>query len=441
MSLPEALADRSRILSDFEKRTDADLLLPATAEEKRTRRMRAASVAAVIAESGDQDPADVATKVVATAGLAGRKLQPTLRELAHLQRSIGDDERLTAICDAVVAALTGAADEQRGNVALSRLAESGTFGLLEVSSDGKVQDANGAALRILALRRRSLPYLRLTGVFADDETAHRVQQAIDAQEALGPERGDVLTVDSGRATVDYAVIPTGEGATIFLYDVMRTALRDPDAEANAFRARMLSILAHDLRTPLAAVLANAQRIAKHDLPDVVRDAVGRIVWSGDRMRRLLNDLVELAIEGAGDGLPIARDEVDIGAVASSVIAELREEHADRAIVLTAEGELRGRWDADRLAQAISNITRHALRQGAAEADVQVTVAATDQSVSIAVATRKREQPVSGPSVGFYVAQQIVAAHGGLIEVQTRGGELRFTARLPRVVSSDAAPRA
>ncbi len=439
MSLFDVLAEPTRILAELEKRTDADLMLPADVEEKRARRVRAAAMLSVIAESGDRDPADVATAVIAAARLGDRKLQPMLRELSHLQRVIGNDDRVIAIADAVIAALAGAADELRANVGLSRLASSNVFGLLEVAPDGKARDANGAALRILALRRRSLPYLRVTGVFAEDETARRVLQAIDAQEALGPERGDVVTVDSGRATVDYAVVPTGDGATIFLYDVMRNAVRDPDAEATAFRARMLSILAHDLRTPLAAVLANAQRIAKQELPEVARESVERMLWSGDRMRRLLNDLVELASAGVGDGLPIARDEIDVGAVAASVIAELREEHPDRTIVFTADNNLRGRWDADRLAQAISNITRHALRQGATDADVDVAMTSTEQSVSVAVATRKRAQPVSGPSVGFYVAQQIVAAHGGLIEVQTRDGELRFTARLPRVTAAAARP--
>jgi signal transduction histidine kinase len=388
-------------------------------------------------EGESKDPADVATTLIAAASLDKCKMQPTVRELAHLQRALGNDPKVCAVIEAVVASLAGLADEQRTNVGLARLADANIFGVLDIGPDGKVRDVNATGLRILALRRRSIPYLRLTGVFADDENARRVQQAIDAQEPLPPERGDVQTVDSGRATVDFALVPNGDGATLFLYDVTRTAVRDADADSNAFRARMLSILAHDLRTPLAAVVANAQRLAKQpDLPPTINESVARMLWSAERMRRLLNDLVELASVGAGEQFPIARDEVDVGAIASSVIAELREEHPDRAIVFHPDGNLRGRWDADRLAQAISNITRHALRQGANDANIEVAMTCTDESVAVAVATRRRDQP-SGPNagVGFYVAQQIVAAHGGLIEVQTRDGALRFTARLPRAGAS------
>jgi len=440
MRLSEALADRSRILTAFENRTDTDLRLAADATEKRARKARAVAILGAMIEAAERDPVDVASALITAAHLAQYKLQPTVRELAHLQRAIGDDERLDAIIESTIATLAGRADDDRANVGVSRLAEANVFGVLDITKDGRVRDANGAGLRILALRRRSIAQLRLSGVFADDETARRMQQAIDADAPLGPERGAVQTVDGGRVTVDFALVPTGDGATIFLYDVMRTAVPDPDADANAFRARMLAILAHDLRTPLAAVVANAQRVAKQtELPQTISESAARLVWSAERMRRLLNDLVELASAGAGETFPLARDEIDVGNIASSVIAELREEHPERAIIFCAKGNLRGRWDADRLAQAISNITRHALRQAATEANIEVTMSGAEDSVAVAVATRRRDQPSSGANagVGFYVAQQIVAAHGGLIEVQTRDGTLRFTARLPRAPSPRA----
>ncbi len=437
---------RAEVLTEFEKRSDADLLLPADAAERGARRQRAEAMLEALATEAEREPADIAATIVTKARLLERKLQPTVRELAHLRRAASitaeGDPKIEAIVESILATISGAADADRANVGLARLAAANIFGVIEVGLDGKIRDANDAALRLLALRRRSLPHMRLSSVFADNETTARVQQAIDAQAAFGPERCEVQTVDSGRAVADLAVVPNGEGATLFLYDTVRTAVRDADAEQIAFRARMLSILAHDLRTPLAAVVANAQRLSKQtEFSPTNAESIARLSWSAERMRRLLDDLVELAAAGAGEGIPIAREEIDIGSIAASVIAELKEENPARAIVLSAEGNLKGRWDADRLAQAISNITRHALRQGATDAQIDVTMVTGLEQVSITVATRKRPASVqtSHTGVGLYVAQQIVAAHGGLLEVVTREGNLRFTARLPRIRAEAAAP--
>ncbi len=86
----------------------------------------------------------------------------------------------------------------------------------------------------------------------------------------------------------------------------RTLDRLLERVATAIRSeqRLTSEMAHELRTPLAAIQANADlAVAREDLPTEVREDLDEIADAARRMAATIESLLELARTDAGQGLP------------------------------------------------------------------------------------------------------------------------------------------
>ena len=122
-----------------------------------------------------------------------------------------------------------------------------------------------------------------------------------------------------------------------------------------------------------------------------------------------------------------------------VVDELQLAHPDRAVRVVHEGPQDGRWDADRVAQAVGNLVSNALQHTEAGVEVDICCRGTDGSMTIAVHNGGPPIPASalprlfepfvrgeGPSasrsvgLGLYITQAIVAAHGGTIVATSSG---------------------
>ena len=213
------------------------------------------------------------------------------------------------------------------------------------------------------------------------------------------------------------------------------------------------ILAHDLKNPLAAVLMNA-RLLRDAEGDRTRAIGRRILTSGERMARMIDQILEWTRLRAGPGwIALERKDCDLGAITDEVVTELRARKADAALVIETRGDLRGRWDADRLAQVVSNIVGNAIDH-ASRPGVSVSVEGLAAEVRLTVGNEGRidEQllPVifepfhgrafgartrakgHGLGLGLYITRQIVLAHGGRVELDQGPGErVTFITALPR----------
>jgi signal transduction histidine kinase len=212
-----------------------------------------------------------------------------------------------------------------------------------------------------------------------------------------------------------------------------------------------AVLGHDLRTPLAAVLASARLLQEVPSEDAVRRAAARILSSGDRMGRMIDDMLDLARARLGGGLPVRQDQADLGAVVQRVLPELQGMAPDRVIEVREEGDLCGRFDADRLAQVVSNLVGNAIEHGRPETPIAVRLeGSAPDAVRIVVTNAGAIPPELLPRVfdpfhrdarppgkqdglglGLYIAQQIALAHGGAITVESGDGRTTFTVALPR----------
>lgn len=229
------------------------------------------------------------------------------------------------------------------------------------------------------------------------------------------------------------------------------------AEAEAllrFHEVVSGILAHDLKNPLAAVLMNA-RILRSEESARARAIGTRIVTSGERMARMIEQILEWTrLHTKGARQEVSRTSCDLGQIVAEIVGELRAHNGDVPIAVEATGDLRGRWDADRLARAVSNVVgnaiEHATRPGvaislASEPDlVRLTVANEGQVDAALLPTifepfqtqGGRARPGRrGLGLGLFITRELVLAHEGHIEVAVHGSQVVFTLTFPRALSA------
>ncbi len=211
---------------------------------------------------------------------------------------------------------------------------------------------------------------------------------------------------------------------------------------------LAAALGHDLRSPLGAILTGGHLLQHYTDDPVIRETAGRIVSSGKRMNRMIEDMLDLARARLAGGIPITRAPADLGSLVQRVTQEQRSAYPNRQIEISHEGDLTGQWDTDRLAQVASNLIGNALQHGDDREPVDVRLeGAHPQRVVLSVGNagaippedlarlfhpfRGRSRRGGGLGLGLYITQQIVKAHQGRIEVQSDGGRTRFQVTVPR----------
>jgi signal transduction histidine kinase len=149
--------------------------------------------------------------------------------------------------------------------------------------------------------------------------------------------------------------------------------------------------------------------------------------------------------------------MNMGKAVHDVVDEIKAAHPRRTIQVDARGTLQGEWDCARMTQVLANLIRNSLEHGSERSVVAINVQGADEEVTIAVHNRGPAIPAEqlngifnpmksreatgssaggGPSgnlgLGLYIAERIVNAHGGRIDVES-SEELgtTFTVHLPR----------
>jgi PAS domain S-box-containing protein len=219
-----------------------------------------------------------------------------------------------------------------------------------------------------------------------------------------------------------------------------------------FSELFAGILAHDLRTPLGAIVMTAQVLSRQGGVPGVGQSVSRILRSTDRMARMIDQLLDLTQIRLGHGLPIAPSETDLSLARLGVVDELELAH-DCVIHFEHAGSLVGTWDRDRLAQLLSNLVGNACQHRVAGTTVLLRASGTVDAVVLEVsnegvipaallpdlfeplleaASRKQGASSSGLGLGLYISREVARAHGGTIRVESsEPAGTRFIVDLPR----------
>ncbi|MDQ6888317.1 MAG: sensor histidine kinase [Gemmatimonadota bacterium] len=218
----------------------------------------------------------------------------------------------------------------------------------------------------------------------------------------------------------------------------------------------VAILGHDLRTPLGAVIMSSQfMLDTGGLIEPHLTLTARIARSSRRMNQMVGDLLDFTRSRLGSGVPIVREDIDLGDVARHAVDEMTAAQPDSVLQLHTSGSLHGTWDGARISQVLSNLLGNAVQHGSAKTTISLTVKGEEKEVVLRVHNRgaaipksemrdlfsplKRlssgETPVAHSSnlgLGLYIAERIVTAHGGTIDVNSSAeAGTAFTVHLRR----------
>jgi two-component system, sensor histidine kinase and response regulator len=214
---------------------------------------------------------------------------------------------------------------------------------------------------------------------------------------------------------------------------------------------LTAVLSHDLRSPLNAVLTSAVLIQRRSTEQPVKDTAARILSSGKRMSRMIEDMLDMARARLAGGIPLKREGAELGTLVDRVVGEVQAAFPERRVEVYKTGDLNGNWDGERLAQVVSNLLGNALQHGEADA-VTVNVDGTRAEVVTVTVSNSGTIPADllpelfdpfrgsqrqtgraeGLGLGLYIVQQIVVAHGGSVEVRSgENNRTTFTVSIPR----------
>jgi signal transduction histidine kinase len=226
----------------------------------------------------------------------------------------------------------------------------------------------------------------------------------------------------------------------------------------------LAVLGHDLRTPLGAVLMSSQfMLDSGGLVEPNLTLTARIARSTRRMNQMVEDLLDFTRSQLGSGVPIVRAPMDMGKVVRQAVDEMEAARPDTLFQMSTAGDLCGPWDEARMSQVLTNLLGNAAQHGAADKPISVRTHGEARDVVVVVHNFGRVIPKSeiygifspfkrlkagvpaqrdssNLGLGLFIADRIVKAHSGTIDVTSSADAgTFFTIRLPRDATTPLAP--
>jgi signal transduction histidine kinase len=270
-------------------------------------------------------------------------------------------------------------------------------------------------------------------------------------------RDVVATLTGSRAGIDRQVrsleVTEAIGAVIALALLAALAralvlLDRAVSEARASEAGMRTFLAdasHELRTPVAALQATAERLLRDQPARPARDAIeAQLARDSGRLGHLIDDLLNLARLDARERPH--REPIDLADLASAAVTATPAADPAARVELVNAGSVPATGDRDALLRAVRNLLDNAL----AVADTVVieakqtatgpTMSVTDNGPGVPADQRERifepfvrlpRNPRGGTGLGLTIVRRTIESHGGTITCDpSPTGGARFTLRLP-----------
>lgn len=316
-------------------------------------------------------------------------------------------------------------------------------GIIAINPQGHVLFANDAATRQFHLPAeiRQRPLWELVRHPA-------VQKAVD-EAAAGhkPHRVEFETLDGNPRQIELNVISMpgepSQGFVLGFHDV--TELR----RLERLRSEFVANVSHELKTPLASILACAETLREGAINDAdnAMGFVQSIERQGERLQQLILDLLSLARIEAGEepfevGPQFARDAAEECVWHHAPKAEVK---AVQITVESIDPQLAVLADPEGLRQILDNLMDNAIKYSRPGGQVtlrwtrpngspQATLEVSDAGIGIAPADQKRiferfyradkarSRDMGGTGLGLSIVKHLAQAFGGSVSVRSELGE-------------------
>ncbi len=337
---------------------------------------------------------------------------------------------------------------------------------------GTIVASNAAAQRMFGirldrqLRTTQVDHLRVA--FTDngsDQEMPIMRAMLDGEVVTGVEL--TVTLPDGSAVpvvASAAPLFTEDGEIDAVVGVFQDVR--PLKEAERLRDEFISVVSHELRSPLTPIRGFAQVVARDLAKEGGHDR--HVAWLNtlqiqvDRMTRLVDDLLDVSRLRAGR-LRIRRTDVDLVTICRTVVDSRQATASDHELIFLSPCEkILAKLDGDRIHQVIDNLVGNALKYtlsgkitlsvGPAAGDRSIVIEISDEGTGIPPADRDHlftpfyrarsaaESAVPGLGLGLYICRELIEAHDGTITAdEAPNGGARFTIVLPWVRPSTTLP--
>jgi signal transduction histidine kinase len=228
------------------------------------------------------------------------------------------------------------------------------------------------------------------------------------------------------------------GAVVLFQDITRLKQLEQQRE------RFISIVAHDLRTPITVIASHTQLLQR--LADTgasiseTRPGLEAILSSARRLDKMVGDLLDMSSLETGR-LSLRKESLDVARLVESAVSRLRGAVKPHPLLFETHGAIQPVLaDPARVEQILTNLVTNAAKFSPEEAPIEVDVEPEPQEVVISVtdhgigippakigrifepyyrAERTRRE---GLGLGLYITKGLVEAHGGRIWVESEPGK-------------------
>lgn len=342
-----------------------------------------------------------------------------------------------------------------------------------------VLDSSADGIFILDPRLRFVGFnracSRLTGYGADEtlgqdhstiirwlrrEPGLALEEAVAGGWPLSPQATLYVEGDLVRASGDplsvgitYAPALSAEGKLRSIVGNVRDITRFREAEE--VKSTFISIISHELRTPVALIKGYVGTLRREDAqwdPAVVRDSLEIIEEEADHLAQLIDDLLDASRLQAG-GLTLQKTDVALDRLAARVVERFQTQTTRHKFVLDfPAGFPVVSADEDRLTQVFNNLISNAVKYSPDGGRItisghvrpnEIIVSVSDQGPGIPTQDAPRvfdrfyrssetARKTKGAGLGLYLAKAVVEAHGGRIWVDPPAGPgARISFSIPR----------
>jgi two-component system sensor histidine kinase VicK len=258
--------------------------------------------------------------------------------------------------------------------------------------------------------------------------------------------GETVTVDGRYYRLGFAALDDEDGASRGAVCVISDVTESMKAES--MQTDFVANVSHELKTPLTAVKSYAETLLKSDLSDedMTREFLGIIDAEADRMDRLVKGLLMMTrLEDGTIGKEMT--ESDLSTLVRTAMKKLDIKAKEKQLMvnrmfsetLVCSVEM----DRDRMEQVILNVLSNAIKYTDEKGRIDVDIIPNENCVQIVISDngigipekaqarvferffrvdKARSRQMGGSGLGLAISKQIVDAHGGEIEIESKYGK-------------------
>jgi signal transduction histidine kinase len=234
------------------------------------------------------------------------------------------------------------------------------------------------------------------------------------------------------------------GASVYQHFFVRRELRRTESEKSRYQ-QAIHWAAHEMRTPLTAIQGSSEIMTRYHLPEGKRHQLSEMINSeSKRLARIIQTFLD--VERLAEGqMDLKRENFEAAQIVEACLARVRPIAERKRIAIGAEGEVRGTLSGDRelMEYALYNLMTNAVKYSGPDTAIRVSSEVRDGELRLAVRdegmgmdakevkrvftkfyrTKAAEQSGEvGTGIGLSIVDQIVAHHGGRIDVASTPGK-------------------